>query len=358
MGEISSEYLLNCKHSFCKDCLFDYINDKIFSSDLDEIFCPTGKESCNYKFNYDTIKDIIIDMERYDKFKRRQDMLKNEGLILCPIPDCNSFSIIENSVLLKPQNFLIEKFGKFIEDINKDNLKNIYFYEKKLEIIKENLKKNIGECFDNNNKHLFCLKCKYPYHPNENCDLAVENEFKRFVEKDSNFVKKCPKCKFLIQKNEGCNHMTCKNIQCNYEFCWICERKFSHYHYRNIFSTCFRLSNTSQNSIIVKNKWLFYFRYFGLLISYIILFLLFIPLLVLLIFLCPFVISFILASPKMVNRNFKIKKYTKEFKFLYCCFFQFMTIVLYPLYIYSLPIILCVFPTVFIYNCLKANDDD
>ncbi|APA08078.1 hypothetical protein SS1G_00267 [Sclerotinia sclerotiorum 1980 UF-70] len=36
--------------------------------------------------------------------------------------------------------------------------------------------------------------------------------------------KSCPRCNFVIDKNEGCLHMTCK---CLFEWCWECKREWS-----------------------------------------------------------------------------------------------------------------------------------
>ena len=38
-------------------------------------------------------------------------------------------------------------------------------------------------------------------------------------------TKPCPECKRPIEKNMGCMHITCS--QCKYEFCWMCQGKWS-----------------------------------------------------------------------------------------------------------------------------------
>jgi len=46
----------------------------------------------------------------------------------------------------------------------------------------------------------------------------------------NNFIKRCPKCSIITQKNEGCNHIICP--KCNYQWCWLCNGEYSVEHYR------------------------------------------------------------------------------------------------------------------------------
>src|SRR5687767_11756096 len=58
---------LACKHSFCKECISQYIEDKIQCSQINKIPCPTQK--CLQKFGEDSIKPIIS-VTLYEKYKR------------------------------------------------------------------------------------------------------------------------------------------------------------------------------------------------------------------------------------------------------------------------------------------------
>ena len=67
----------------------------------------------------------------------------------------------------------------------------------------------------------------YPLTCQENQFWFMENNFQYRADYVwiSKNCKKCPKCKWSIQKNEGCNHMTCR--LCHHEFCWLCFQNYN-----------------------------------------------------------------------------------------------------------------------------------
>ena len=46
--------------------------------------------------------------------------------------------------------------------------------------------------------------------------------------------------------------MTCTNIWCGYEFCWICNGKYEESHYKNPISMCFGLADSDKDKILLK----------------------------------------------------------------------------------------------------------
>ena len=46
----------------------------------------------------------------------------------------------------------------------------------------------------------------------------------------NNFIKKCPKCKIIIEKDKGCNHITC--TKCGFQWCWLCNEKYDETHFK------------------------------------------------------------------------------------------------------------------------------
>ena len=176
--------LLRCHHICCDDCYFEYLKEKVNSNQIDRIKCL--KKDCEIILNNNFIeeklfKDINL-LEKYVKLQKRRQLMLDPNVQLCPYPDCESYAKKENN-----NNYVccIEK------------------------------------------KHKFCFNCLKDWHGKKKCDDSIDKSFNNW--RDSYKIKRCPRCKFFIEKNEGCNHITCRN--CNYEFCWLCLGKYSSNHF-------------------------------------------------------------------------------------------------------------------------------
>ncbi len=174
-----------CKHKFCKECFKEYILDRIKNNNIETMPCPN--KLCNNKNIPEEYFFTFLNEEQYLKyqnFKSQNQISKVPNKIFCPL--CNSYAEIKDN--------------KNIINTNNSNY------------IKTKLKCKNG--------HEFC-SCGRPNHEG-NC-YKDENEFISYLKEQK--IKKCPKCGFLIKKDQGCNHMTCGNPNCKYEFCWICMKE-------------------------------------------------------------------------------------------------------------------------------------
>ena len=174
--------ILPCGHFCCKQCWINYFKTLILEGTVEEIKCIDF--SCNNiieeEFILNHIKEDQTLIEKYNKFKIRAEILKDENKRPCPFPDCEIF--LEKS-----------KSTKYIK------------------------------C---KNGHEYCFECLKPPHGKIKC----QNLDKKFLNWTKNKrVKKCPKCGIYIEKNEGCNHMKCNN--CKYDWCWLCEGPNTYNHY-------------------------------------------------------------------------------------------------------------------------------
>ena len=192
--ELNNNFI-ECFHAFCDDCFFNYFKEKINNNDVEKIKCP--EKSCDYYIYNEFIenklvKDISL-LEKYKKLYKRKQLAADPNIQLCPFPDCESYA---------------EKGGnKFVT------------------------------CKENN--HKFCFNCLKDWHENKNCEMELNKSFEKW--KDPYKVKRCPKCKYFIEKNKGCNHITCLN--CKYQWCWLCQKEYNSDHY-GIKGNCFGLQYT------------------------------------------------------------------------------------------------------------------
>jgi hypothetical protein len=130
----------------------------------------------------DFIKDNDVHVGKYNRFKRKAEILNDPKCKFCPEPDCDSY----------------------LQLTSEDN--------------------NYVQC---ENNHKYCFKCLKPWHGKSKCKINDELDFQKW--KQNKTIKRCPQCQFYTEKNEGCNHMTC--AECRFQWCWLCEGVYFSGHY-------------------------------------------------------------------------------------------------------------------------------
>ena len=194
----SIENKLPCNHLFCDDCYLNFLQDKITNNKVGKITCMQFK--CPHEFDEKFIISHLAGDEKlinkYKKFKLRNDLYKDENVKFCPIKDCESYARKEGD-------------NKYVT------------------------------CLEG---HKFCFQCSNPWHGDKKCEEIIDKDFNKWKKKK--LLKRCPKCKFWTEKNLGCNHMTCP--ECKYEWCWFCGSKCEPGHFK-IGGGCYGLQFTQNN---------------------------------------------------------------------------------------------------------------
>ena len=323
LQEIKEKFTLLCGDFFCRDCIRNLILEAMKKiSNLDKLQCPL----CTDLIEKNTIKKLLTEEE----FQKHQVLItrieglrnKNKDNIPCPYPDCPGWA------------------KNHLNDNNIVNCQYAHTFCKKCQNI-------VDSTFGQNNKH----KC------NEN--ITHEEEQTLQFLKDNKKYRKCPNCQSLVvREGGGCNNMTCTNVWCGYEFCWICNRKYEDSHYRNPLSMCFGLSEMNYEGKLAKYSRVRFFR-----CMLIFMLIIFVILPVIIVFfsvfeICLFIISFVLDGSFM--KNIKLRSlYTHKFfyKIVYA-FFIAIGIAYIPVGYMSLVIFSIFAPVVCIINKIRKNDEE
>ncbi|CAD8194272.1 unnamed protein product [Paramecium pentaurelia] len=183
LGEFKNKQkVLNCKHEFCYECIQSYLDNKIKIAQVLEIECP--QLGCDNYYNDEIIKGLVNDeqYQKYDKFKKKRLLEKDETVRWCIKPGCD----------------------KYIKG------KSMFSNTVKCECGQE-----------------ICYDCRREDHPGMTCEEALDKFYELTLKQL--VIQRCPKCKAPIQKKEGCNHMTC--YQCRFQFCWLCRARYTRMHF-------------------------------------------------------------------------------------------------------------------------------
>ncbi|CAG2176376.1 unnamed protein product [Oppiella nova] len=190
---------ISCGHEFY--CWRQYLTNKIIGEGVcNAISC--AENGCDIIVDDNTIQKIIEDkhvLVKYQYLMTNSFVVSNRFLRWCPSPDCLSAIKVDNYVEFIP----IEcKCGSVFCFICGER----WHEPTRCAVLKSWQKKCLGES-------------------GEKIDCETANWI-------LSYTKECPKCKAPIEKNGGCNHMTCRNQQCKYEFCWICLSDWSKHGYQ------------------------------------------------------------------------------------------------------------------------------
>ena len=322
LAEIKEKFTLLCGDFFCRDCIRTTILTAMKEIiNLDKLICPT----CHELIEENTVKKLLSE-EEFLKYKNLVTKItglinKKKDLIPCPYPDCPGWA-------------------------NECN-------------------HNIVECQYN---HAFCKKCQNivdqnfrlkdnEHHCYENLTTA-ESETMEFFKKNKNY-RKCPNCQsMVVREGGGCNNMTCTNIWCGYEFCWICNSKYEDSHYKNPLSMCFGLSETNYDGKLAKYSRVRFFRCFliFLLIIFVIL-----PVIVAFFSIfeaCLFVITFVLDGSAMKNIKLNSQLAHKFFYKIAYGFYIAIGVAYIPFGYISLVVLVVFTPIICIVNKIRNRNDE
>jgi len=187
-----------CKHWFCKECWYGYIEGKVKERAVVPLKCPM--HNCNKALTTDAMEKLELGTVLMQAYKREcvrhyveRSQKDKPKIAWCRNPKgCEGVLSLEGNVSLSTLQ--------------------------------------CGVC-----GYQFCFKCDLAPHAPVSCLMMQKwSEKNGFIEGSEEEMenrkikhrttKPCPKCGVPIEKNGGCSHMTCTLGQggCGYEFCWHC----------------------------------------------------------------------------------------------------------------------------------------
>nr|XP_036882324.1 E3 ubiquitin-protein ligase RNF144A isoform X4 [Manis javanica]XP_036882325.1 E3 ubiquitin-protein ligase RNF144A isoform X4 [Manis javanica]XP_036882326.1 E3 ubiquitin-protein ligase RNF144A isoform X4 [Manis javanica]XP_036882327.1 E3 ubiquitin-protein ligase RNF144A isoform X4 [Manis javanica] len=191
LGEYPLEQMTTitqCQCIFCTLCLKQYVELLIKEGLETAISCPDAACPKQGHLQENEIECMVAAeiMQRYKKLQFEREVLLDPCRTWCPASTCQAVCQLQEMGLQTPQ--LVQCKACDLE---------------------------------------FCSACRASWHPGQGCTetmpitfLPGETSSAFKLEEDDAPIKRCPKCKVYIERDEGCAQMMCKN--CKHAFCWYC----------------------------------------------------------------------------------------------------------------------------------------
>eukprot|EP01133_Synstelium_polycarpum_P000402 gene402-475_t len=185
-----------CRHFFCNECWGAYLAGKIGEGEA-SIRCPDF--TCTRIVDDATVQRLVAPVvyDKYQAFATKTFLQQSTALRWCPTPGC------DNAITMMS---------------------------------------DADEAVQCACGRRFCFRCHRESHAPATCEHMAAWEAKCADESETSHwkvanCKQCPKCSVSVEKNGGCNHMNCRALGCNHEWCWICMRPWKGH---NDFYVCNR----------------------------------------------------------------------------------------------------------------------
>eukprot|EP01113_Clastostelium_recurvatum_P009197 TRINITY_DN143_c0_g2_i1.p1 TRINITY_DN143_c0_g2~~TRINITY_DN143_c0_g2_i1.p1 ORF type:complete len:402 (-),score=41.63 TRINITY_DN143_c0_g2_i1:12-1217(-) len=247
-----SSYTYDCGHVYCRPCLREYYQHMIGAGNVLDMKCPHPQ--CSYKVAAKDVKAIVTKplFERYDHFTVLAVLAREERVWWCPLPKCAQPTIAcggggagppppPPSSTSSPASAVVTNDASAIIVVSTPASSSATIADSAAAGAR------CATC-----DHTWCLRCNEEPHPAQpSCEKAAQarrksrdsnektsaTQFNGWAKANRDYVKKCPNCVAIIQKNEGCNHMTCKS--CKHQFCWVCMGVYTMDHYTTVDMPCY-----------------------------------------------------------------------------------------------------------------------
>ncbi|PON32178.1 E3 ubiquitin ligase RBR family [Parasponia andersonii] len=183
-----------CAHSFCSDCIAKHVATKVEESPSAVVACPGPDCKGVHGLEIEACR-AILPREVAERWEEAlcEALIGDSEKFYCPFRDCSAVLVREADE----------------EEVRESECPMCH--------------------------RLFCARCIVPWHSGIGCEEYERlNEDERGSEdlmvmemaKEKKW-KRCPRCKFYVERIDGCLHIACR---CNFEFCYGCGSQWTHTH--------------------------------------------------------------------------------------------------------------------------------
>ncbi|XP_050215893.1 E3 ubiquitin-protein ligase RSL1-like [Mercurialis annua] len=176
--------LKGCTHFYCSECTVNYVKSKL-DDNITSISCPIS--DCAGVLEPEFCREILPE-EVFNRWGLAlcESLIDGSLKFYCPYKNCSGLLINDTGVEIQQTDCPL--------------------------------------C-----KRAFCVKCEAPWHSEISCEkfqkLKKKGDDSMLVDlaKRKNW-RRCPKCKFYVEKSVGCFYMKCR---CGFAFCYKCGARSS-----------------------------------------------------------------------------------------------------------------------------------